>query len=86
MVLVVSSAGRLPAQVRTAADVAADEARANHAQVLADVANRVAVPALEATTHALSRLLGDVTAYAIPSEPVLDSPTVRELMTAVHGT
>ena len=86
MVLVVSSAGRLPEQVRTAADVAADEARANHAQVLAVVANRVATPALEATTQALSGLLGDVPAYAIPSEPVLDSPTVRELMTAVHGT
>ncbi len=86
MVLVISSAGRTPEQVRTAADVAADEARAQHAQVLAVVANRVSPDALESTAAALRGMSGDVPGYTIPADPLLDAPTVRDLMAAVSGT
>jgi phosphate acetyltransferase len=86
MLLVITGAGRTPEQVRTAADAAAQEARAHHARLLAVVANRVAPEAVAATAAALTSSLGDVPAYAVPAEPVLDSPTVRELMAAVKGS
>ena len=86
MLLVITGAGRTPEQVRTAADAAAQEARAHHARLLAVVANRVVPEAVAATAAALTSSLGDVPAYAVPAEPVLDSPTVRELMAAVKGS
>jgi len=86
MLLVITGAGPTPEQVRTAADAAAQEARAHHARLLAVVANRVAPEAVAATAAALTSSLGDVPAYAVPAEPVLDSPTVRELMAAVKGS
>jgi len=86
MLLVITGAGRTPEQVRTAADAAAQEARAHHARLLAVVANRVVPEAIAATAAALTSSLGDVPAYAVPAEPVLDSPTVRELMAAVKGS
>ena len=86
MLLVITGAGRTPEQTRTAADAAAQEARAHHARLLAVVANRVAPEAVAATAAALTSSLGDVPAYAVPAEPVLDSPTVRELMAAVKGS
>jgi len=86
MLLVITGAGRTPEQTRTAADAAVHEARAHHAQLLAVVANRVAPEAVAATAAALTSSLGDVPAYAVPAEPVLDSPTVRELMAAVKGS
>ncbi len=86
MILVVTGAGRSPEQVRTAVEVVADEARAHHAAVLAVVANRVAPAQLAATLAVLARTsTGAAPAYAIPSDPILDSPTVRELMAAVDG-
>lgn len=85
MVLVVPGGGRTPEQVGIAADMAVGEAHANHAAVLAVVGNRIAVQDLDETAAALQRS-SEVPAYAIPTEPVLDSPTVRELMTAVSGT
>ncbi|MEO8827829.1 phosphate acetyltransferase [Lapillicoccus sp.] len=86
MVLVVAGDGQAPEQVRTAADIAAEEARHHHASVLAVIANRVAPQRLEETTAALQGAAGDAPAYAIPAEPLLDSTTVRELMTAVDGS
>jgi len=86
MLLVITGAGRTPEQTRTAADAAVHEARAHHARLLAVVANRVAPEAVAATAAALTSSLGDVPAYAVPAEPVLDSPTVRELMAAVKGS
>jgi len=86
MLLVITGAGPTPEQVRTAADAAAQEARAHHARLLAVVANRMAPEAVAATAAALTSSLGDVPAYAVPAEPVLDSPTVRELMAAVKGS
>ncbi len=86
MVLVVSGKGKTPEQVRVAADIAADDARHHHASVLSVVANRVALEDIPAATAALAGVAGGVPTYAIPTEPVLDSPTVRELMTATRGT
>ncbi len=85
MVLVVSSHGQTPEQVRTAADLAAEEARHHHASVVAVVANRVEPQELTPTLAALEGTAGGVPAYAIPADPVLGSPTVRELVTAVGG-
>ena len=86
MVLVVPSAGRTPEQVRTAAEIVADEARVHHARVLALVANRVAPDSLQATRDALATMEGNPAAYVLPSAPVLEAPTVRELMVALDGT
>jgi len=86
MVLVVSSQGQSPEQVRTAADISAEEARHHHASVVAVVANRVAPEQLADTLQALQGACGGVPAYAIPADPVLGSPTVRELVAAVDGT
>ncbi len=85
MVLVVTGAGRTPEQVATAALVTADDARAHHASVLAVVANRVAPATLDLTTAALREAFGELPAFALPADPVLDSPTVRELSAAVGG-
>ena len=54
--------------------------------VLAVVANRVAREDVPATITAMAGVADGVPAYAIPTDPVLDSPTVRELMAATHGT
>ena len=86
MVLVVSSQEKSPEQVRVAADIAVDDARHRHASVLAVIANRVAREHVAATTAALQGVAGGAPAYAIPSDPVLDSPTVRELLAAARGT
>ena len=86
MVLVVAGKDKTPEQVRVAADLAVGDARHHHASVLAVVANRVAREDAPATTAALAGVAGGVPAYAIPTDPVLDSPTVRELMTAARGT
>ena len=86
MVLVVAGKDKTPEQVRVAADLAVGDARHHHASVLAVVANRVAREDLPATITALAGVAGGVPAYAIPTDPVLDSPTVRELMAAARGT
>ena len=86
MVLVVAGKGKTPEQVRVAADLAVGDARHHHASVLAVVANRVAREDVPATITAMAGVADGVPAYAIPTDPVLDSPTVRELMAATHGT
>ncbi|HWI34125.1 MAG TPA: phosphate acetyltransferase, partial [Lapillicoccus sp.] len=86
MVLVVTGRGKTPDQVRVSADIAVDEARHHHASVLAVIANRVEREQVPAATAALAGVAGGVPAYAIPSDPVLDAPTIRELQTAIRGT
>jgi phosphate acetyltransferase len=86
MVLVVSGRGKTPEQVRIAADIAVDEARHHHASVLAIVGNRVEQQQVQTTTAALAGVADGVPAYSIPSDAVLDAPTVRELQTAIRGT
>jgi phosphate acetyltransferase len=86
MILVIPSSGRTPEQVATAALILTSEARANHAQVLAVVSNRAEPQTLPATREALARALASTATYVIPHAPILEAPTVRELMRAVDGT
>jgi phosphate acetyltransferase len=86
MILVVSARDKTPEQARTAADIAVDDARHHHASVLAVIANRVVPEEVRPTVAALTGVAGGVPAYAIPSDPVLDSPTVRQLLAASRGT
>ncbi|MBP2417360.1 phosphate acetyltransferase [Microlunatus capsulatus] len=81
VVLVVHGRERTPEQVRTAADGAIAELRANHAQTVAVIANRVEAAEVEPTMAALAGLAPLVVA-AIPESPVLSAPTFRALVEA----
>ena len=81
VVLVVHGRERTPEQIRTAADGAIAELRANHAQTVAVIANRVDAPAVEPTMAALAGLAPLVVA-AIPESAVLSAPTFRALVEA----
>ena len=84
VVLVVHGRERTPEQIRTAADGAIAELRANHAQTVAVIANRVDAPAVEPTMAALAGLAPLVVA-AIPESAVLSAPTFRALVEAAGG-
>jgi phosphate acetyltransferase len=84
VVLVVHGRERTPEQVRTAADGAIAELRANHAQTVAVIANRVEAAEVEPTMAALAGLAPLVVA-AIPESPVLSAPTFRALVEAAGG-
>jgi phosphate acetyltransferase len=84
VVLVVHGRERTPAQVRTAAAGAIAELRANHAQTVAVIANRVDHAAVEAIRNELAKL-GDVVTAAIPESPLLSAPTFRALVEAADG-
>lgn len=82
VVLVVNGANRSPEDVRHAAEVAGTEIAANHAQVVAVVANRVAPGGIDAVVRAL---VGTAPVWALPESPLLYAPTLRQLMDAVSG-
>ncbi|MCA0179592.1 MAG: phosphate acetyltransferase [Actinobacteria bacterium] len=84
MVLVVGAMGLSPEEVARAAEVMVADARAHHAQVLTVIVNRVGAD-LAAVRAATQAALGEVPVYAVPDEPLLSAPTVRELMTRVDG-
>jgi phosphate acetyltransferase len=84
VVLVVHGRERSPEQIRAAADGAIAELLANHASVVAVVANRVDAGAQEAVKAGLSSLTGLVIA-AIPDNPILSAPTFRALVEAGQG-
>lgn len=84
VVLVVHGRERSPEQIHAAADGAINELLANHAAVVAVVANRVEPDAVKAVEAELSSLAGLVTA-AIPESPVLSAPTFRALVEAGQG-
>ena len=83
VLLCVKGQGRTPEEVRQVAEVAAAELEAGHAQVVAIVANRCAPENLDAIRSELSTR---ATAWALPEEPFLVAPTVRQLMESVDGT
>ena len=83
-VLVVHGRARTPDQIRAAADSAIAELRANHAQTVAVIANRVDLDALDAVRSALADLPGVVTA-AIGENPVLSAPSFRALAEAAEA-
>ena len=84
VVLVVHGRDRSPEQIRAAADSAIAELRANHAQTVAVIANRVDHDAAQAIRTELAKLPGLVTA-AIPESPLLSAPTFRALVAAAGG-
>ena len=84
VVLVVHGRSRTPDQIRAAADSAITELRANHAQTVAVIANRVDVDALDAVRGALADLPGMVTA-AIGENPMLSAPSFRALVEAADA-
>jgi phosphate acetyltransferase len=84
VVLVVHGRGRSPEQIRAAADSAIAELRANHAQTVAVIANRVDHETADAIRAALAGLPDIVTA-AIEESPLLSAPTFRALVEAAGG-
>lgn len=84
VVLVVHGRERTPEQIQAAAEGAIAELRANHAQTVAVIANRVEVTAVDEIRIALQSLPGLVTA-AIPESPLLSAPTFRGLVEAADG-
>ena len=84
VVLVVHGRRRTPEQIRATADSAIAELRANHAQTVAVIANRVDHEAADAIRRALADLPGVVTA-AITESPLLSAPTFRALVEAADA-
>lgn len=84
VLLVVNGDDRSPDELRTTVDVLHQELRANHANLFAVVANRCRSGDLAGDAEAVS--LPGVPGYAIPDEPMLNAPTVGELMEACGGT
>nr|WP_281497354.1 phosphate acetyltransferase [Ornithinimicrobium sp. F0845] len=85
LILVVPAIDRTPEDVATAASLTVHEARTQHADVLAIIANRVAHDLTDATRAVLAEHLPDHTAYVLPANAVLAAPTVRDLMSAIDG-
>ena len=83
VLLVLNAHDRTPDEVRTAADLAVSELRANHGSLFAVVANRADADELDDVVKALEG--NDVPAFAIPEEPLLSAPSVADLMRACHG-
>ena len=84
VVLVVHGRERSPEQIRAAAHSAIAELRANHAQTVAVIANRVDHDAADSVRRALGDL-EDVVTAAIPESPLLSAPTFRALVEAADG-
>ncbi|GAA2473825.1 phosphate acetyltransferase [Terrabacter carboxydivorans] len=82
VVLVVHGRDRTPEQIRVAADSAIAELRANHAQTVAVVANRVEPDDLEEVRASLESLPFPVTA-AMPENALLSAPSFRALADAI---
>ena len=83
-VLVVNGRNRTPEQIHDVAEIAHNEMAANHAQVVAVVANRCAERDLDAIRTEIS--CGKVPVWAIPEDTLLFAPTLRELADAVGAT
>ena len=83
VVLVVRGLGRSPEEIHQVAEVAAAEMNANHAQVVAVIANRCEPSQLHEIGE---RLVGDVPGWVIPDDIPLYAPTLRQVMDAADGT
>ncbi|WP_375424326.1 phosphate acetyltransferase [uncultured Friedmanniella sp.] len=89
VVLVVHGRERTPEQISAAAEGAIAELRANHAQVVAVVANRVEADAVTAIKAELASLTpsgaDELLIAAIADNPILSAPTFRALVEAGQG-
>lgn len=85
-VLVVNGRNRTPDQVHDIAEIAHNEMAANHAQVVAVIANRCAATELDDIRAEMScGACSDVPVWAIPEDALLFAPTLRELAAAVDA-
>lgn len=82
VMLVVSGNRRSAESIRQISEVAITELTTNHAEVLAAVANRCMPDQLE---EIRSTLNAGLPLWAIPEDPFLTAPTVRQLMESVNG-
>ncbi len=82
MILVLPSAERSPDEIGNAAQLAVEEAHAHHARVLGLIANRVDPNQRAETLDMLETVAGHVPVYAVPEDPALRAPTVRDLVRA----
>lgn len=83
VLLVVRGTGRRPDAIRQAAEVSLAELRAQHAEVLAVVANRCEPEQVTQVKEALAAT--SLPAWAVPEDQLLAAPTVRAVMEAVEG-
>lgn len=83
VLLVVRGTGRRPDAIRQAAEVSLAELRAQHAEVLAVVANRCEPEQVTQIKEALAATA--LPAWAVPEDQLLAAPTVRAVMEAVEG-
>ena len=84
VLLVLNAHDQSPEGVRTSADLALTELRANHGTLFAVVANRADEGSTDAVVTALKGL--DVPVFAMPEQPLLSAPSLADLMAACHGT
>ncbi|MGY4643350.1 phosphate acetyltransferase [Cellulomonas sp. URHB0016] len=84
VVLVVNGSGRKPAAVHQIAEIVIAEMDANHAQVVAVVANRCAAGLVDDVRAAVAEGTG-LPSFALPENSLLTAPTVRQVSEAVGG-
>ncbi len=87
VLLVVNGHDRDAAGLRTYVDMLDAELAVQHATCFAVIANRVTDPATARDPSAIlpAHLRDRVPAYAIPEEPLLTAPSLREMMAACGG-
>jgi len=83
VVLVLRGSERTPAQVADLAELCVAELTAEHAQLVAIIANRCDPTALDAIALALK--VEDVPSWTLPEVPLLSAPTLSELCEAIGG-
>ena len=84
VMLVLSAHAKTPEALRTTADVAAAELQANQGSLFAVVANRADPAARDDLLAALSGM--GAPAFALPEAPMLNAPSVGDMMLACEGT
>jgi phosphate acetyltransferase len=83
VLLVVGGSGRTPAEVHHLAELCVSELALEHAQLVAIIANRCDPDHLDEVGDALMAI--DVPSWTLPEVPLLISPTMAELCTAIDG-
>ncbi|WP_329415896.1 phosphate acetyltransferase [Nocardia vinacea] len=83
VLLVVRGSGRTPDEVEQLAELCAHELSLEHAHLVAIIANRCDPEQLDEVGVALKGF--DVPSWTLPEVPLLISPTVAELCTAIGG-
>ncbi len=86
VLLVVPAVDRAAHEVVTAVDLVLHEARQRHARVVGVVANRVDPGSEDELSALLVEHLPDLQVHVLPSDEVLQAPTVRDVMRSCGGT